>query len=521
MKRFLGLVIGSLARAVTRSSLGRRTVSELESRLGLTYWVDRLRHEDARISRFLRGKPKSSNGTISVIATSYGIPLRYVREFVRSIERQTYPSWELCICDDGDTIPEVSAYWQRLARRHPDRVRLHRHATNLGISPGTRTALSLARGQVLAFADVDDTLHPRALETIARVCASDPSIDVVYTNHDMMTDWGHRLMPVRKPAWSPELLLTTNYINHLVAVRRSCLEACTGAFADDQSGSQDWDLLLRASRIARRVSHVPLVLYHWRKRPGSVAACIEAKPWATRAAVRVSRAHIEAIDQRLTLDALGMGPRVKREYPRIVVLQCGSGRRSAGPTPPLNYRGALRVIPITVDCGDLARAASHIDVTIAKEVGSAELVLFVLEDAPALCGDLAGMAAFALLPGVGCVWPFRRNVRCVYSLSRDGTALEQVRSHRSSFSSFSGNVLTGPLHGLMTATRVWQHMGGLGACLSEPRCADGEPNALGAMFGLAQFRSKRRNVAVRSVSCDIELPAIALDAPIAVSDPYP
>ena len=48
----------------------------------------------------------------------------------------------------------------------------------------------------------------------------------------MSTDLGMRVAPVRKPGWSPELLLNANYINHLAVVRKRCLTSCGGVFEE-------------------------------------------------------------------------------------------------------------------------------------------------------------------------------------------------------------------------------------------------------------------------------------------------
>jgi GT2 family glycosyltransferase/glycosyltransferase involved in cell wall biosynthesis len=43
-------------------------------------------------------------------------------------------------------------------------------------------------------------------------------------------------------------------------------------------GSQDYDLALRTTELARRIGHIPKVLYHWRVLPGSTASSGHAKP---------------------------------------------------------------------------------------------------------------------------------------------------------------------------------------------------------------------------------------------------
>jgi O-antigen biosynthesis protein len=94
--------------------------------------------------------------------------------------------------------------------------------------------------------------------------------------------------PAYKAAWSPEYFLSFMYIGHLSVYRRALVEQ-VGRFRAGLEGSQDYDLALRVSELARRIVHIPAILYNWRKHPESVAANIHAKPYAFEAAKRALR----------------------------------------------------------------------------------------------------------------------------------------------------------------------------------------------------------------------------------------
>ena len=72
-----------------------------------------------------------------------------------------------------------------------------------------------------------------------------------------------------------------------------------GGFHEGYDGSQDHDLVLRVTEQARRVVHVPEVLYHWRSVAGSTAADVNAKPYAAIAGVKAVQDHLD----RLGIDA--------------------------------------------------------------------------------------------------------------------------------------------------------------------------------------------------------------------------
>jgi GT2 family glycosyltransferase len=118
-----------------------------------------------------------------------------------------------------------------------------------------------------------------------------PDTDLLYTDEDKIDFDGSLCDPYIKPDWSPEHLLSVMYVLHLLVVRKSVFLEVNG-FRPEYSGAQDYDLALRVSKIARRVHHVPEILYHWRKVEGSAAAEVDAKPYALSAGKRALQACI-------------------------------------------------------------------------------------------------------------------------------------------------------------------------------------------------------------------------------------
>ena len=117
-------------------------------------------------------------------------------------------------------------------------------------------------------------------------------------------------MPTLKPDWSPDLLLSSAYFCHLLVVRRS-LVVELGGLRPQFDGSQDFDLMLRATEVARGVVHVPKILYHWRVLDGSVSLDPHAKPWAFAAEHRALQ---DALDRRGHRGRCGTA-QVRRQLP--------------------------------------------------------------------------------------------------------------------------------------------------------------------------------------------------------------
>ncbi|WP_062151915.1 glycosyltransferase [Beggiatoa leptomitoformis] len=220
---------------------------------------------------------------ISIVTPVYNTPPDFLRECIYSVQTQAYPHWELCIVDDGSRHPDTIACLQALSR-DDSRIRVYHAAENLGICRATNQAITMTTGDYVAFLDHDDRLAPDALYWVAKTLRDKPDTDIVYTDRDMISPTGFRFMHLFKPQWSPETLLSGNYLFHLLVYRRYLLNEL-GGVREAFEGSQDYDLMLRAMDKQPHVQHIPKVLYHWRQHQHSVALEHNAKEYAYQAGI--------------------------------------------------------------------------------------------------------------------------------------------------------------------------------------------------------------------------------------------
>lgn len=206
---------------------------------------------------------------ISVLMPVYNPPAEFLSEAVASVRRQTWSDWELVVVDDASSEGYVAAILED-AGRLDRRIRVFRNAVNAGIVATTNAALDESRGAFVAFMDHDDVLEPTALEECMGVLQAIPDVDLLYTDEDRLAADGSSVSVFPKPDWSPERLRSQNYVGHLSVMRRE-LVAELGGMRTGFDGSQDYDLVLRVSERARRIAHIPKVLYHWRLTEGSVS----------------------------------------------------------------------------------------------------------------------------------------------------------------------------------------------------------------------------------------------------------
>lgn len=240
---------------------------------------------------------------ISVVMPVFNPPRKFFDEAIASINGQLAHNWELCIADDASTEAWVWPYIQKLAEQNK-RIKITRRSTNGNISLASNSASALATGEFLLFFDQDDLLTADAIAEITLALVKNPQADVLYSDDDKIDENGKRFAPQFKPDWSPELLLSYMYLSHVFCVRRSLFCKISG-FRHGFEGSQDYDLALRATELARRVVHLPSVLYHWRVLPGSTALSGNAKPASFEAGRRAVQ---EALARRGGINALVSRP---------------------------------------------------------------------------------------------------------------------------------------------------------------------------------------------------------------------
>ena len=231
-----------------------------------------------------------SRPAISIVTPVYDVAGRHLRSCIESVRSQYYPCWELCLCDDGstrrDTLDVLESY-----RGLDPRIKIVRLEPNQGIAAASNRAAEISTGAYLAMLDDDDELAPNALFEIAAAIREYPDIDLLYTDEDKIDESGAFVDHYCKPDWSPEHLLSVNYILHMLVVRKDVFYA-VGQFRSEFSGAQDYDLALRVAGCARRIHHVARILYHWRKVTGSAAAGVDAKPAALDAGKRALEDHV-------------------------------------------------------------------------------------------------------------------------------------------------------------------------------------------------------------------------------------
>ena len=240
-----------------------------EDRCGLFSYVRWIRENEARLQPSVPGKPESIFSETEElhagqrVRLSFVIPYRWgsslrvalLAQTIRSLLAQTSPAWEVCLF--GEKSEVLSSSIAGLAASEADCQGHIRWLTDLYPGEdGLSNALANARGEWVMLLSPGDTVSPEICVELAQLAQQPASPEIVYFDQDQLgADGSTRKNPLLRPDWSPELLLSVNYLENACFRReilRSCLEQSQG------SG----EAVLRCVEQARQIVHVPRLLYH-------------------------------------------------------------------------------------------------------------------------------------------------------------------------------------------------------------------------------------------------------------------
>ena len=230
---------------------------------------------------------------ISVITPVYNVDPKWLNLCVTSLLKQYYKNWELCLFDDASTNKQTIhclSKWQQKDKR----IKVGFGEKNQHIVGASNRAVKMATGEFIGLLDNDDELTPDALYEVVKALNSNRELDLIYSDEDKLTLDGERTSPYFKPDFNLDLLRSNNYICHFTVIRKSIGDSF-GWFRKGYEGAQDHDVILQAvdKTTPDNIYHIPKVLYHWRRIPGSTAESYGDKNYAFEAGRKAVQSHLE------------------------------------------------------------------------------------------------------------------------------------------------------------------------------------------------------------------------------------
>lgn len=288
-KKMIRLTTPAMAADDIRTLLKRGPV-ELKKQ-----WRNRYETEENRYARWLEKHGEcepaalSWKPLISIVVPVYKPPREFLKQMIASVRQQSYQNWQLCLADGEGSMEPVL----RQAADEDPRIRYQILDENLGIAGNSNAALELATGEYVGLLDHDDILEKHALYEVVKALNEDPETDMLYSDEDKVSmDLRVYFDAHLKPDFNLDLLRSNNYICHFFVARKELLDEL-GGFLPYYDGAQDYDLILRCSEKARKIRHIPRILYHWRTHQFSTSENPESKMYCYTSGKLALEAHLK------------------------------------------------------------------------------------------------------------------------------------------------------------------------------------------------------------------------------------
>jgi GT2 family glycosyltransferase len=229
---------------------------------------------------------------ISIVMPVYNVDGVWLRHALDSVIGQIYPNWELCIADDNSSEKHIAKILKEYQEKD-SRIKVVFRKTNGHISESTNSALEVATGEFVGLLDHDDMLTEHALFHVVKLLNEAPQVDLIYSDEDKVDEHNRRFSPYFKSGWNPDMLLTNNYFCHFGVYRKTLIDK-VGGLRKGYEGSQDYDLILRCSKLTSddKIRHIPKILYHWRAIEGSTARQASHKSYTINASLSALNYHL-------------------------------------------------------------------------------------------------------------------------------------------------------------------------------------------------------------------------------------
>ena len=207
--------------------------------------------------------------------------LRLFKATLTSVLAQTYGEFELYILDQGisDQVRDVIAWYRE------DRLHYLDVSGDGGLAGFFNRAVAQAGGDYIFRLECGDLLTRDALFEMA-LAVMQTDAEILYTDEDRRDARGkHFTDPWFKPDFSIDYLFATDYVSHILIVRRALFLALR--FRDDYADAPEYDLILRAPKSG--IHHIPRVLCHVYQKGSLPAEVTDARKRALEEYFRVRK----------------------------------------------------------------------------------------------------------------------------------------------------------------------------------------------------------------------------------------
>ncbi len=214
------------------------------------------------------GREEKSMPRVTVLMPVYNA-VKFLRDAVDSILKQSFSDFEFLIIDDGSTDGS-----QSIIHSYDDsRIRLVQNEENLGVAATLNRGLDLAHGEYIARMDADDISMPHRLEKQIHFMEKNPEVGVSGTWIRLFGDQPRVVdrCPVGASVVKAYLLFDNPMFHPSVILRRALIEKHGLRYDPLFKRTEDFELWSRASEFFA-MDNLPEVLLCFRVHGSSVTS---------------------------------------------------------------------------------------------------------------------------------------------------------------------------------------------------------------------------------------------------------
>ncbi|PYQ41129.1 MAG: hypothetical protein DMF77_16720 [Acidobacteria bacterium] len=196
---------------------------------------------------------------VSIVTPSYNQG-RFIEETIQSVLAQDYPNLEYIVVDGGSTDETLD-----ILRRYGGRLKWISEPDR-GQSEAINKGFRMARGEIVAWLNSDDTYLAGAVGKAVGYLRTHPAVAMVYGEGYLMDEAGR--VTGRFPATEPfnlwRLVYFSDYILQQTVFWRRCVFDAVGMLDESLHYGMDWDFWIR---VAKRfeVAYIPEFLGNLRE----------------------------------------------------------------------------------------------------------------------------------------------------------------------------------------------------------------------------------------------------------------
>jgi ADP-heptose:LPS heptosyltransferase/GT2 family glycosyltransferase len=201
-----------------------------------------------------------------VLRHSAGAGREQLEETLDSLRRQTYENWRLIVIVTNAKIRSiVQELTQGMDKTFADRIEFvtAKRVQAQGAMPSSaaREGRRKKAPTFYSFLCPGDRLSCEALSEVALLSLRHPETDVIYADESRISPASGDRDAFFKPDWSPDLLLSTNYIGRPWFVAETLLRRSNSA-PHLLSGHGEYDCVLKCVEHASSIRHIAKLLCH-------------------------------------------------------------------------------------------------------------------------------------------------------------------------------------------------------------------------------------------------------------------